>query len=364
MAFLSETLGSSRAPSSRTSGYGSTSYRPPKMENPFGAVYGANRPNLAPGNQNLYASLLQSQQGQSFRPFPSTRFQAQYDYDPILARISALGEMSIANARTEAAELRKRALIEAGDPDVARELGADANTIQAAQGNTFSTKARLDRDYSQRGRELDESTNMQNLFYSGERVRQLQDLERGRAEANVDFGKVLRDLLATAQYELTRAEEAEQQRQLQASLEAAAKAQAAAAARPAAVTTSPVRPTTSPTPAPVAPTEVEVSPGVSVPTQVFPPEYHGTLQTPPGTDETALLSYLFPENNLVEDPYTYGLGGPQGGYEEPVYNSYVEPPPTYEASPIEAYLPPNIFAPPPPAPEDELLFWGLGGLRG
>lgn len=290
MASLTETLGNYRP-----SGSSSYSYKPPKVNNPYEPLYGARQSFNPQGNQNLYASLLQRTQDQSARAFPTTRFQAQYDFDPILARISALGEMSIANARTEAAELRKRALIEAGDPDIARELGADANTIQAAQGNTFSTKARLDRDYAQRGRELDEAANVQNLFYSGERVRQLQEQERGRAEANVDFSKVLRDLLATAQYELTRAEEMDQQRTLEAALAAAARG---GAVRPGGG---------APPPGGGGGGTTVVPPG-----GVFPAGYHGTLQLEPSVDEAALLSYLFPPNDLLEDPYTYGLGGAQG----------------------------------------------------
>ncbi len=170
------------------------------------------------GQQGLYAGLLQS--GQFQRPQVSTEFQTQYNFDPVLAKLSALGEMSIANARTEAANAKKQALIDAGSEEIARGVGADENTLGAAKANPFSTQALLMKDFQDRQRQMDESLNQSNLFYSGERVRQMGELERGRAQAETQFGGNLRGLLAAIDEQMRGAEEAELQRQIQAQIAA------------------------------------------------------------------------------------------------------------------------------------------------
>jgi hypothetical protein len=171
------------------------------------------------GQQGLYAGLLQSQQFQ--RPQVSTEFQTQYNFDPVLAKLSALGEMSIANARTEAANAKKQALIDAGSEEIARGVGADENTLSAAKANPFSTQAELMKQYQDRQRQMDESLNANNLFYSGERVRQMGELERGRAQAETQFGGNLRGLLSSIDAQLQAAEEAELMRQIEAQIASA-----------------------------------------------------------------------------------------------------------------------------------------------
>jgi hypothetical protein len=171
------------------------------------------------GQQGLYAGLLQSQQFQ--RPQVSTEFQTQYNFDPVLAKLSALGEMSIANARTEAANAKKQALIDAGSEEIARGVGADENTLSAAKANPFSTQAELMKQYADRQRQMDEQLNASNLFYSGERVRQMGELERGRAQAETQFGGNLRGLLSSIDAQLQAAEEAELMRQIEAQIASA-----------------------------------------------------------------------------------------------------------------------------------------------
>jgi hypothetical protein len=171
------------------------------------------------GQQGLYASLLQS--GQFQRPAPSTEFQTQYNFDPVLAKLSAIGEMSIANARTEAANAKKQALIDAGSQEIAKGVGADENTLSAAAQNPFSTQALLMKDFQDRQRQMDESLNQSNLFYSGERVRQMGELERGRAQAETGFGSNLRGLLAAIDEQMRAAEEEEVSRQIAAQIAAA-----------------------------------------------------------------------------------------------------------------------------------------------
>jgi hypothetical protein len=171
--------------------------------------------------QGLYAGLLQS--GQFQRPQVSTEFQTQYNFDPVLAKLSALGEMSIANARTEAANAKKQALIDAGALDIAKETGADENTLGAIGQNNIaglSTQAKLMKEYQDRQRQMDEQLNASNLFYSGERIRQHQDLEQGRLSAESQFGGNLRGLLSSINAQLQAAEEAELMRQIEAQIAA------------------------------------------------------------------------------------------------------------------------------------------------
>jgi hypothetical protein len=217
VATLSTTLSSAssnRAPS------GASSYPVPRVQNPY-LKMGAqtNFGSGGSGQQGLYAGLLQS--GQFQRPQVSTEFQTQYNFDPVLAKLSALGEMSIANARTEAANAKKQALIDAGSEEIARGVGADENTLSAAKANPFSTQAELMKQYQDRQRQMDENLNMENKYFSGERVRQMGELERGRAQAETQFGGNLRGLLSQIDAQLQAAEEEELMRQIQAQIAAA-----------------------------------------------------------------------------------------------------------------------------------------------
>lgn len=165
------------------------------------------------------------QSGQFSRPAPSNEFQAQYNFDPVLSKLQALSEQSIANARTDAATAKKQALIDAGSSELARSLGGDENTINAANANQFGTSQLLQKEFGDRQRQLDEYLNANNLFYSGERVRQMGELERGRAQAETDFGQKLRDLMSNIDSQLQAAEEAEIARQIEAQIAAANAAQ-------------------------------------------------------------------------------------------------------------------------------------------
>lgn len=216
MATLSTTL--SKAPANRYSYSGN--YGVPKRENPYmrlgaGVGGGSSGP-----SQGLYAALMQQNQTPP-RPMPSNQFQSNYNFDPILQRLNALGEQSVANARSEGAALRKQALIDVGDPVIAGEVGADPNTVEAARQNTMSARAGLTRDFSTRQRDLDENMNQSNLFYSGERVNRMGELERGRAEAEVDLARRLREMVSGIDRMLLQTEEAEQQRQIEAAIAAA-----------------------------------------------------------------------------------------------------------------------------------------------
>jgi len=161
------------------------------------------------------------QSGQFNRPAPSFDFNPQYNFDPVLNKLQALSQENIANARTDAAAAKKQALIDAGSTEIAKGLGADQNTLDAAAANPFSTYALLQKDFGDRQRQLDENLNQQGLFYSGERIRQMDELQRGRAQAETNFGGTLRDLISNIDMQLQAAEEAETQRQIEAQIAAA-----------------------------------------------------------------------------------------------------------------------------------------------
>jgi hypothetical protein len=99
--------------------------------------------------------------------------QQSFDFsgDPILARIRALNAQNISQAEASALAQRKRAEIGYGyDPTLTYE---DAATQEAARQNPFSALAQLLFGHTQRAGNLDESLNKSNLFYSGERAKQV-----------------------------------------------------------------------------------------------------------------------------------------------------------------------------------------------
>lgn len=138
---------------------------------------------------------VQAQQKAIETRTPSTQMNISYESDPVLARIRALGGQDVANARSQAEALRKQAIIDSGLTDVGAEIGVDPTTIQAAAANPFSTRATIERTGQERGRELDESLNQQNLFYGGHRATQLSDLARSQAEAMAGLNTDIRGLL-------------------------------------------------------------------------------------------------------------------------------------------------------------------------
>jgi hypothetical protein len=213
MARLQTTLDTARPTNNRyaygggTVGYGS--YAKPS-NNPYARRYGANvgEQQTSP-NQGLFAAMQQGQNQAA--PEISSSYSASYQFDPVLQKLSALGQASIANARSDAAALRKQSLIESGYSDVAQGYGADPNTIEASRVNPTSTAALLKRDFADRQRQLDENLNASNLYFSGERVRQMGNQEFGRAQAESDYLTKLRSLLSGIDQELLSREEVERQ---------------------------------------------------------------------------------------------------------------------------------------------------------
>jgi hypothetical protein len=115
-------------------------------------------------------------------------YNFDFSGDPILARIRALNAQNISQAEASALAQRKRAEIGYGyDPALQYE---DSSTQEAAKQNPFSALAQLLFGHTQRAGNLDESLNKANLFYSGERGKQVglegrqYTLEQTNAQGN------------------------------------------------------------------------------------------------------------------------------------------------------------------------------------
>jgi hypothetical protein len=129
---------------------------------------------------------------------PSSEYIASYNYDPAMAKIAALGTEDASTARNDATNVKRKAFIDAGAPDIAADYGADPNTIEAARQNPFSTLALLRRDAAQRNNDLTDALNAKNLFYSSEHQKQIGNQAFGEAQAESDFSSKLRELIAGA----------------------------------------------------------------------------------------------------------------------------------------------------------------------
>jgi hypothetical protein len=112
-----------------------------------------------------------------------------YDYtDPILQKIQAISTQARQDALASALSARKQLAIAYGDTAGVLEGDQfDQSTADAARNNPFSILAELQRGHERGAHQIDENTNTQNLFYSGERGRQLgleaENTQRARAQA-------------------------------------------------------------------------------------------------------------------------------------------------------------------------------------
>lgn len=201
----------------------------PKKKNPYvrpnpqggsGAVSTAN-----PSSPSSQAQGSNAQQEKIQNKVVPMTFTANYESDPVLARIKALGQQSVNNALTEAQALRKQAIIDTGFTDIGNEIGLDSGTLQAAASNPFSLKAQLAKDFETRGRDLDESLNQNNLFFSGYRANQLNELNQNQASAQYQAARDLRAALAGIDKGVLSAQEAAALQEQEAITEAAKAAQ-------------------------------------------------------------------------------------------------------------------------------------------
>lgn len=207
--------------------------RAPSPKNPYypqivrGGSTQAPRPlptMMTPANSSTSLASLLGMQAQGLgaqRGIPSLAISPNFESDPILARINALKGQNVANARSQAAALRKQAIIDSGLDDVGGGIGLDAGTLQAARENPFSSRRKIQEESIMRGRDLDEGLNQGNLFFSGERVNRLSELAQNTAEANTGLGRTLQELLGGIDAGVMSVEQEEAER-VQAALEQAA----------------------------------------------------------------------------------------------------------------------------------------------
>jgi hypothetical protein len=228
MAFLDQTLrgkynprayvpgGSSKA---KAKSIQSKGYAKPKAKKPVSQVSaGSAKPSIA----NMLGAQKQQTDIQNRAPV-STQMAVSYESDPVLARIRALNQQTLANAQAEAESIKKKAVIDTGLADVGAQVGVDAGTLEAARSNPFSAAALLARESAERGRSLDEQLNQGNLFYSGHRANQLGELAFNTTQAQTGLANDLRSLLGQADQGVLMAQQQATMEE-QAALEAAAEA--------------------------------------------------------------------------------------------------------------------------------------------
>jgi hypothetical protein len=144
-----------------------------------------------------------------------------FSNDPILARIRAVGQESIAQAEAEAKAARTKLVIGYGSPELAGTLGL-GGSAGAASANPFSTLGELKRGYQRRNVfDIDRPLSDQaNLFYSTERGRQRalsgESYLRDQAQAQA----AVQEQLAQISNQLTQARMSAQAQRIQAEQDA------------------------------------------------------------------------------------------------------------------------------------------------
>jgi hypothetical protein len=154
-----------------------------------------------------------------------------FSNDPILARIRAVGQESIAQAEAEARAARTKLVIGYGSPELAGTLRLGANVQGQASGNPFSTLGELKRGYERRNVfDVDRPLSDQaNLFYSTERGRQralsgesyLRDQAQAQAAVQEQLAQISNQLTQarmSAQAQRIQAEQSAYERALQQAL--------------------------------------------------------------------------------------------------------------------------------------------------
>lgn len=220
MATLTQTLG--KSPLNTTYSYPAVASPYPTFNPPGGGGGGNYGANLQFAPVSPYFTMQPQAQPQAA---PSTQFQGQYDFDPVLAQISALSSQTIDKAQAAAQAAKNQAMIQGGDSALAKNLGFDANTVAATQQNTdvahLSTLARLQKDAADRQVALTNALAPRNLYYSGYHAHQLGDQQQGLLQARNDFENTLKGVLSQIDQQLLAARLADQQRNTAAAIGAA-----------------------------------------------------------------------------------------------------------------------------------------------
>jgi hypothetical protein len=146
---------------------------------------------------NHLRSVVAPQTAPQATPQAQAQPQAQFpdwQADPVLQRIVAQQQASVAQAQAAAVSARQQAEINYGyDPGYQY---ADQNTSQAAQQNPFSVLAQLSQQHQRNETGIDEGYNKQNLFYSGHRAQALGDESQGYLQRQYQAGQALHGQLS------------------------------------------------------------------------------------------------------------------------------------------------------------------------
>lgn len=140
---------------------------------------------------------------------PPTGPQSSTDWttDPIYQLVLGQQNLAIAQAKAEALKEQTQALIAYGDPNLALAVTGDENVANAARANKASTLAQLMAQNSQNVRNINETENKNNLWYSSDRgyqqglAQQTYLFNQANALTNVQgtLGSISSNLLAAEQ---------------------------------------------------------------------------------------------------------------------------------------------------------------------
>jgi hypothetical protein len=118
-------------------------------------------------------------------PAAPSGYSFNLETDPILQQMHALAAKQRSEADASALEQRKQLAIQYGDQGYGNSI--DSATGQAAAQNPFSVTANLANQYQTGQQGLETNLNQHNLFYSGERIKELaqalQDYQHQQANA-------------------------------------------------------------------------------------------------------------------------------------------------------------------------------------
>ncbi len=115
--------------------------------------------------------------------------------DPALQQVYAYSGQQDQQAQAAALRDKTQLLEQYGDPNLARKLGLGDTVAQAAEQNPNSLLARLKKSYEDTVRQQESGYNRNNLFYSGARVKGLQDLANQYSGSQADLASQVRQQL-------------------------------------------------------------------------------------------------------------------------------------------------------------------------
>jgi len=144
-----------------------------------------------------------------------------YSNDPILARVRALAQSQIAQAKADALRQEQQLAIGYGDPAFARSLKLGDSYAQTAEQNPFSTVKELDRTYKRRDQGINSDlSDHHNLFYSSTRANELSLSGEQNLRDHATAERAVQDRVSQIQQQLVQVQLAAQAMEIQAEQEA------------------------------------------------------------------------------------------------------------------------------------------------